>query len=103
MEYNYAPATTPANSPLLGGSAAVPTVQNPGAVPPASRDPLSDKFAICYAALRQLARLLMMEDERRGNEIDAMANKLNRIKLDRDAKVREAMETMQGHMLLSQM
>lgn len=84
------------------GGQAPPTVQDPGALQ-APTDPASYGFAVTIQSLKQLSQVVSQDDEKLGNEIDAMANKLNRRYIDRKQKMQNALETVQGRALAAQM
>lgn len=89
-------------APMGFGGQAPPTMANPGGLP-APTDPAEFGFSVCVQGLKQLAQVLQRDDEKLANEVDAMANKLNRRFIDRKQRMEQAMETMQGRIVAAQM
>lgn len=89
-------------APMGFGEQAPPTMANPGGLP-AQSDPAEYGFAVTIQGLKQLSQIVSMDDEKLGNEIDAMANKLNRRFIDRKQRMEQAAETLQGRVIAAQM
>jgi len=86
-----------------GPNPGIPSTANPGGLP-APNDPLDYGFGACVEAMKQLAQQLTMSgDEMAGNEVDAMANKLNKRRLKRKEELAQAMQTMQSQQLAAQL
>lgn len=73
-----------------------PSAANPGGMPSPDQDPAAQGFQICVASLKQLAQqLTMMGDAMNGNQIDAIAVKVNKMYLKRTDELKNAMEQVQ--------
>src|SRR6185437_3762955 len=89
--------------PQQGPNPNIPSAANPGGLP-APSDPLDYGFSVGVTALKQLSQQLAMAgDEMAGNEVDQMANKLNKRRLKRKEELQQAMEAMQGQQLAAQL